>query len=68
MQFKKITVCPDMYGCPNRLRCWMGVTPNAHLGMDDLRFTASAFRPFTSCLEVDDWYREPDYADKQFEN
>lgn len=61
-KFAKITACLDMAGCPNRCRhCWLGCTPNGHLGSDDLRFVASAFRPFTDCLEVASWYREPDY-------
>ncbi len=62
--WKKITACLDMRGCPNRCRhCWLGATPNGSLNEADLRFAASAFRPFTNDLEVFDWYREPDYAD-----
>ena len=60
--FSKITACLDMAGCPNRCRhCWLGCTPNGWLNSDDLRFVADAFRPFTDCLEVASWYREPDY-------
>jgi len=51
-----------MAGCPNRCRhCWLGCTPNGRLTVADLRFVAAAFRPFTDCLEVASWYREPDY-------
>ena len=61
-KFKKITACLDMAGCPNRCRhCWLGCTPNGRLTADDLRFVAAAFRPFTDCLEIASWYREPDY-------
>lgn len=60
--FKKITACLDMAGCPNRCRhCWLGCTPNGRMAADDLRFVAEAFRPFTKSLEVASWYREPDY-------
>ena len=61
-KFTKITACLDMAGCPNRCRhCWLGCTQNGRLAADDLRFVAAAFRPFTDCLEVASWYREPDY-------
>jgi MoaA/NifB/PqqE/SkfB family radical SAM enzyme len=63
-EFKKITACLDMYGCPNRCRhCWLGATPNGNLTVDDLKYAAKEFRPFTGVLEIADWYREPDYKD-----
>ena len=53
-----------MYGCPNRCKhCWLGVTPNGNLSIDDLKFVAEQFRPFTDNLEVSDRYREEDYSD-----
>lgn len=64
-KYSKITVCLDMAGCPNRCKhCWLGHFPNGNLSEADLRFVAQQFRPFTSCLMVDDWYREPDFHDK----
>lgn len=64
MEFKSITIALDMFGCPNRCKhCWIGHSPNGHLSTDDLRFVADQFRPFTNCLEVYDWYREPDYKE-----
>lgn len=64
MKFKGITVALDMYGCPNRCRhCWIGHSPNGNLSASDLQFAAEQFRPFTDCLTVYDWYREPDYKD-----
>lgn len=64
MNFKEITVCLDMAGCPNRCRhCWLGVTPNGNLPISELEYTAEQFRPFTDCLKVYDWYREPDYKE-----
>ncbi len=62
--FTSITVCLDMFGCPNRCKhCWIGHSPNGNLTSDDLKFVAEKFRPFTNCLTVYDWYREPDYKD-----
>ena len=62
--FKKIIVCLDMYGCPNRCKhCWLGGTPNGKLDIDDLKFVANEFRPFKDNLEVSDRYREEDYND-----
>lgn len=64
MKFKEITVCLDMYGCPNRCRhCWLGVTPNGNMAISEIEFTARQFRPFTKCMQIDSWYREPDYRD-----
>lgn len=64
MKFKKLTICLDMRGCPNRCKhCWLGNTPNGSLNESDLRETAEAFRPYAERLEVYDWYREPDYGD-----
>lgn len=64
MDFEKITVCLDMYGCPNRCKhCWLGITPNGNLSIDDLKFVAEQFCPFTNNLEVSDRYREEDFKD-----
>lgn len=64
MRYKSITIALDMYGCPNRCKhCWVGHTPNGNMTSEELRFAAEQFRPFTDCLVVDDWYREPDYKD-----
>jgi len=64
MKFEKITVAFDMYGCPNRCKhCWLGNTANGNLTVDDLRFVAGQFRPFTDNLEVCDRYREEDFSD-----
>lgn len=63
--YSEITVCLDMAGCPNRCKhCWLGHFPNGSLSEADLRFAAEQFRPFTSCLIVEDWYREPDFSDR----
>ncbi len=64
MTFNEITICLDMYGCPNRCKhCWLGITPNGFMNEDELIFAAESFRPFTDNLKVYNWYREPDYKD-----
>ena len=64
MTFQKIVLCLDMAGCPNRcLHCWLGHDGNANLPLSEFAAAAESFRPFTRCLEVVDWYREPDYRD-----
>ena len=62
MIYEKISVCLDMFGCPNQCKhCWLGVTPNGNLSVDDLKFVANEFRRFTKNLEIFDRYREEDY-------
>lgn len=64
MRLDEITLCFDMHGCPNRcLHCWLGITPNGNMPVSFLEDTAENFRSFTDCLQIYDWYREPDYRD-----
>jgi len=64
MHYPHITIAADLYGCPNRCRhCWLGHTPNARLPESTLTDIHTAFRPFTDSLEIDWWYREPDFTD-----
>lgn len=68
MKFNKITVCLDMYGCPNRCKhCWLGTTPNGNMSVSEIEFAAEQFRLYTDCFQIYDWYREPDYRDKYHE-
>lgn len=63
-RFQSLTVCLDMYGCPNRCKhCWIGHSPNGNLTKEDLINVAKFFRPYTDSLTIYDWYREPDYHD-----
>lgn len=64
MKFKEITLCFDMYGCPNRCKhCWLGVTPNGNMTVSEVMDVAKQFKPYAECLQVYDWYREPDFRD-----
>ncbi len=63
-KFKRIDLCVDMYGCPNRCRhCWVGHPQNGHMTVNDLTEIAAQFRPYAREFEVFDWYREPDFKD-----
>ncbi len=63
MKFAELTVCADMYGCPNRCRhCWLGHGANGQMTTEDFGNIAAAFRPFAHTLEMDTWYREPDFT------
>lgn len=65
MKYKEITILLDMAGCPNRCKhCWLGATPNGRMPISELYDAVRQFRPFTDCLQVYDWYREPDYQDQ----
>ncbi len=64
VKFKKLSLCLDMYGCPNRCRhCWLGHSPNGHMTADDLTEIAAKFKPYAREFEIDSWYREPDFKD-----
>lgn len=63
-KFRKITICVDMAGCPNRCRhCWIGAGKNGHMTVMQFENIANMFRGFSDDLEVISWYREPDYRD-----
>lgn len=62
LQFSKITVGVDMAGCPNRCRhCWLGVTENKGVSIEQLREIANDFREHAEHFEILSWYREPDF-------
>ncbi len=62
--FSRLTLCLDMYGCPNRCRhCWVGHSPNGHMTVEDFREIGEKFRPFAREFEIESWYREPDFHD-----
>lgn len=67
-KFDKLTVCLDMYGCPNRCRhCWLGASPNGSMSADALKLAAEKLKPLAESFEIDFWYREPDFCDNYAE-
>lgn len=64
LHFDQLIVCLDMAGCPNRCRhCWLGHAPNRKMDLSELERIAGLFRPYADKMEVEGWYREPDYRD-----
>ena len=60
---KRLTICIDMYGCPNRCKhCWLGNLPNNPFpnGYDAL--IVDLFKPYFNNIEFYSWLREPDFC------
>lgn len=60
---KRLTICIDMFGCPNRCKhCWLGELPNKAFpdGYDD--FIVKLFKPYFKDIEFYSWLREPDFC------
>lgn len=58
-----LTICLDMYGCPNRCKhCWLGKLPNQPLkdGYDE--FIVNGFRRHFKKITFYSWLREPDFC------
>lgn len=64
MTGKKLDLCVDLYGCPNRcLHCWLGHMPNRDMGPEADRFIAEYFAPYFEQLAFYSWLREPDFCE-----
>ena len=60
---KALSICIDMYGCPNRCKhCWLGKLPNEHFidGYDD--FIVKLFKHYFKDISFYSWMREPDFC------
>ncbi len=63
--FEKISLCFDVYGCPNRCKhCWIGHKQNKIMSKDGIRKIVNEFADFSSKIEVYSWLREPDFSDE----
>lgn len=59
-----LTICLDMYGCPNRCKhCWIGHMPNRQLRDEDAVFVINKFEPYFEDITFYSWLREPDYCE-----
>ncbi len=66
---KKLSVMLDLEGCPNHCRhCWLGERKKGKLSIEDLIWTANAFKGWRDEwvvgieeLGFHTWWREPDY-------
>lgn len=60
---KRLTICLDMHGCPNRCKhCWLGNLPNKQLDDDYPDFLVKLFKPYFKDITFYSWLREPDYC------
>ena len=60
---KHLTICVDMYGCPNRCKhCWLGNLPNNQLADDYADFIVKLFKPYFKDITFYSWLREPDFC------
>lgn len=62
---KKLNLCVDLYGCPNRCKhCWLGQPK--HVKMEDHADTdiVDFFKPYFDRIAFYSWFREPDMTDR----
>lgn len=63
MKRDKLSICVDMYGCPNRcLHCWLGHMPNRAMEPGCDEWIVGLFRPYFERIEFYSWLREPDFC------
>ncbi|MBQ9543605.1 MAG: radical SAM protein [Clostridia bacterium] len=61
---KTLSVCADMFGCPNRcLHCWLGHSPNVRMEDGADEYIVGKFSPYCEKIEFYSWLREPDFCD-----
>lgn len=60
---KHLSICIDMFGCPNRCKhCWLGDLPNKPFLDDYDDFIVKLFKPYFKDITFYSWLREPDYC------
>ncbi|MBQ1478011.1 MAG: radical SAM protein [Erysipelotrichaceae bacterium] len=60
----KLSLCVDMYGCPNRCKhCWLGHMPNRNMEEGSDEMIMDFFSPYFEEIDFYSWLREPDYCD-----
>lgn len=63
MNHKTLSLCVDMYGCPNRcLHCWLSHMPNRTMEPGADQWILEQFQPFFDKITFFSWLREPDYC------
>ncbi len=63
MSFKSLSLCVDLYGCPNRCRhCWLGHMPNRPMEPEADNWIVDLFRPYFETIAFYSWLREPDFC------
>ena len=65
---KPLTICIDMYGCPNRCKhCWLGKLPNTAFPNGYDEFIVKLFKGYFKDITFYSWLREPDYCNNYIE-
>ena len=63
MPFQSLSLCVDLYGCPNRCRhCWLGHMPNRTMAPDADARIVERFKPYFERIAFYSWLREPDFC------
>ena len=63
MRFSRLSLCVDLWGCPNRCRhCWLGHMPNRTMEAGADEWIVNQFRPYFERIEFYSWLREPDFC------
>lgn len=63
MSFKRLSLCVDLWGCPNRCRhCWLGHMPNRAMEPGADVWIVERFKPYFEQIEFYSWLREPDFC------
>ncbi len=59
-----LSICVDMYGCPNRCKhCWLGHMPNKKMEDGADEFVVNYFSLYFDKIDFYSWLREPDFSD-----
>lgn len=60
---KHLSICFDMYGCPNRCKhCWLGNLPNQPFPDGYDNYVVELFEPYFKDVTFYSWLREPDFC------
>lgn len=63
MNNKSLSLCVDMYGCPNRCKhCWLGHMPNRKMEDGADQWIVGYFKPYFERISYYGWLREPDFC------
>ena len=63
MNNKLLSLCVDMYGCPNRCKhCWLGHMPNKKMEEGADQWIVEYFKPYFDRIDYYGWLREPDFC------
>ena len=58
MPFQSLSLCVDLYGCPNRCRhCWLGHMPNRTMAPDADARIVERFKPYFERIAFYSWLR-----------